>query len=173
MAASTRIVVLAVAIAAAAVSSVSAAVVAPTPWPTCGTPRLPITGEPSRDRVLLKVCGTRRVRAGVAYGYTVIVRNAATVPFRTLKLSVLHHEAITRSTRPYAHGTPPKQYRAMAAAVWTRRDLERFGTFQVSFALPFERHTDPAGSSLVVGVDALGTNGVHATAGLAFGITFR
>jgi len=105
-----------------------------------------------RGALFLNVCGPGEVIPGVNYEYVVVLTTKAR--HRTIRLSVVFYDPITRSSIPYRRERNPIYNQS--AAVWTIKSLKPGQVFRVSFRLPFKRHNDPKGSNLEIGAVAYG-----------------
>ena len=93
----------------------------------------------------------------VNYGYTVVLKNVKTTTFRTVRLSVIHYDPITRASRPYRRAGPWSHDPLMSVAVFpTVTNFRPGDTYRVGLRLPFEQHKDPSGSNFMVEVQAFG-----------------
>jgi hypothetical protein len=105
-----------------------------------------------RGSLFLNVCGPGNVIRGVNYNYEVVLTTKAS--HRTIKLSVVYYDPITRSSVPYRIERNPIYNQH--AAVWTIKNLKPGQIFRVSIRLPFKQHRDPKASNFEVGVVAYG-----------------
>jgi hypothetical protein len=128
---------------------------APT-WPTCRAPTY--WPEELRTRLPVNVCGPSKVIPSVNYSYTVVLTNNSKATYRRVKLSVIHYDPITRSSRPYRREARPV-YSPMYAAVWTLHDFKPAQTFRLGIRLPFLKHKDPKGSNFMVEARGRGAGG--------------
>ena len=127
-------------------TSVSAAQPTTTIVPGCNPPFI----GPERYSLWVSACGPSHVIENRNYTYGAVVKNYGKRTFRKLKLSVIHYDPITRSSRPYRREVrrdlPPLMY----ASVWTLNNFKPGQFFRVNITLPFKWHNDLRGSHFVV-----------------------
>lgn len=138
---------------------------APTTWPPCPAPTF-WPGE-LRTKLPVNACGPRKVIPSVNYSYTVVLTNNSKTSYRRVKLSLIHYDPITRSSRPYRREAS-RVYSPMYAAVWTLHDLKPGQTFRVGIRLPFLKHSDPKGSNFMIEARARGAGGGPSTKDVFF-----
>ena len=101
------------------------------------------------------VSGPTHVVRNTQHTYAVALKNYGKKTFRTVKLSVLHWEPISRSSIPYRRETVSVGTAQERAAIWTLHNFRPGGYFRVNITLPFKQHNDPIGSNLIVLVRGL------------------
>jgi hypothetical protein len=134
-------------------------------WPSCSAPTY--WPEELRTRLPVNVCGPSRVIPSVNYSYTVVLRNNSKATYRSVKLSVIHYDPITRSSRPFRREARPR-FSPMYAAVWTLRNFKPAQTFRLGIRLPFLKHKDPRGSNFMVESRARGAGVFGSTKDVVF-----
>lgn len=123
-------------------TGVSAAQPTVTIVPGCNPPFL----GPERYSLWVSACGPSRVIENRNYTYGAVVKNYGKRAFRKLKLSLIHYDPITRSSRPYRreirrNSAPPGSAyypSPMYAAVWTLSNFKPGQFFRVNITLPFK-----------------------------------
>jgi hypothetical protein len=117
-------------------------------------------GPDGRQKLAVNVCGPTKVTPGTSYSYTVVLANIKATSFRTVKLSVIHYDPITRSSLPYSRRVYMPDPLMSVAVFKTIRDFKPGRTFRVSFRLPFKKHNDPKGSNFMVEARGYGPRAV-------------
>lgn len=122
------------------------AAAAPSVSPGCQPPLL----GPDRYSFWLNVCGPGRVIRNTQHTYEVVLKNFGRRNFRTVKLSVIHWEPISRSSIPSRRAIVRFGTARERAAIWTLHNFKPGRLFRVNITLPFKQHNDPKGSNLFV-----------------------
>jgi hypothetical protein len=108
----------------------------------------PFIGPEWYTTLWVSACGPSHVIENRNYTYGAVVKNYGKRTFRKLKLSVIHYDPITRSSRPYRRelrreiGGPPGSPHyppPMMASVWTLDNFKPGQFFRVNITLPFKR----------------------------------
>jgi hypothetical protein len=126
-------------------TSVSAAQPGVTIVPGCTPPFLAPFLGPEKYSLWVRACGPSHVVENRNYTYGAVVKNYGKMTFRKLKLSVLHYDPITRSSRPYRRERRGDLPPPMMASVWTLNNFKPGQFFRVNITLAFQAaHRCPA-----------------------------
>jgi hypothetical protein len=119
-------------------TSVSAGQPAVTIVPGCTPPFFAPFLGPDRYSLWVRACGPSHVVENRNYTYGAVVKNYGKGTFRKLKLSVLHFDPISRSSRPYRRERRGDLPPPMMASVWTLSSFKPGQFFRVSITLAFQ-----------------------------------